>query len=110
PSSIRGCSRNCATGSVRAERVALHFVVDSADASAGDCLTLTGAEAHHAAAVRRVRSGEDVTLGDGRGAWLTGVVESVQPREVVVRVLDRTEVAPPTPRLVLVQALAKGDR
>ena len=71
---------------------------------------LTGAEAHHAAAVRRVRVGEEVTVGDGRGAWLTGRCETVAPREVVVRVDSRTDAAPPRPRIVLVQALAKGDR
>ena len=42
--------------------------------AAGDAVVLTGAEAHHAAAVRRVRVGEEVTVGDGRGAWLDGRV------------------------------------
>ena len=91
--------------------MALHFVLDEpARAQAGDVVTLTGAEAHHAAAVRRVRVGEEVTVGDGRGAWLAGVCESVSPREVVVRVISRTDTAAPRPRIVLVQALAKGDR
>ncbi|MBD3753717.1 MAG: hypothetical protein IE935_15175, partial [Micrococcales bacterium] len=44
--------------------MALHFVVDERlDAEAGQTVTLTGAEAHHAATVRRVRVGETVTLG-----------------------------------------------
>jgi len=89
--------------------VALHFIDDAA-ADAGDTLTLTGAEAHHAASVRRVRVGEAVTVTDGRGVWLDGECASVAPREVVVRVLDRRDVPPPATRLVLVQALAKGDR
>ncbi|MFV0320609.1 MAG: 16S rRNA (uracil(1498)-N(3))-methyltransferase [Microbacterium sp.] len=89
--------------------MALHFVIDPADVG-DDAITLTGPEAHHAATVRRVRVGEDVTLGDGRGAWLTGRVRSVQAREVVVEVTGRGVVAAPVPRLVLVQALAKGDR
>lgn len=89
----------------------LHFLLDEpVIAEAGDMVTLTGAEAHHAASVRRVRAGEEVTVGDGRGAWLSGSVESVAPREVVVRIDQRTDVAPPRPRVVLVQALAKGDR
>ncbi|WP_214466885.1 16S rRNA (uracil(1498)-N(3))-methyltransferase [Microbacterium flavescens] len=91
--------------------MALHFVLDEpTDAGPGDAVALTGAEAHHAAAVRRVRVGEEVTVGDGRGAWLTGRCESVAPREVVVRIDSRTDAAPPRPRVVLVQALAKGDR
>ncbi|QKJ19394.1 16S rRNA (uracil(1498)-N(3))-methyltransferase [Microbacterium hominis] len=91
--------------------MALHFVdAGIAGAGPGDVVTLTGAEAHHAAAVRRVRVGEAVTVGDGRGIWLTGEIERVEPREVLIRVTAREEVPPRTPRLVLVQALAKGDR
>jgi 16S rRNA (uracil1498-N3)-methyltransferase len=90
--------------------VPLHFLVDDAVQGPGDTVVLTGAEAHHAAAVRRVRTGEEVTVGDGRGLWLTGEIEAATPREVVVRVHSRDDVAPPARRLVLVQALAKGDR
>lgn len=89
----------------------LHFVVDAAaDAGRGDHIVLTGAEAHHAATVRRVRVGEEITLGDGRGAWLTGVCEQVTPGEVTVGIASREEVPAASPRIVLVQALAKGDR
>jgi len=91
--------------------VALHFLLDEhIDAQVGEPVTLTGPEAHHAATVRRVRVDETVTVGDGRGAWLTGVVESVQPKQVVVRVTARRDVPSPSPRILLVQALAKGDR
>ena len=91
--------------------MALHFLLDApAAAGPGDTVTLTGTEAHHAATVRRVRVGEEVTLGDGRGAWLTGRVASVAPREVVVGIDGRVDAAAPCPRVVLVQALAKGDR
>ena len=89
----------------------LHFLLDEpVDAAPGENVVLTGSEAHHAATVRRVRVGEEITLGDGRGAWLTGRCEAVSAREVVVRVVARTDVPMPSPRLVLVQALAKGDR
>jgi 16S rRNA (uracil1498-N3)-methyltransferase len=91
--------------------VALHFVtVEATAASVGETIVLTGGEAHHAASVRRVRAGETVTLGDGAGVWLDGTCESVSPREVVVRVTARAEHVEPSPRIVLVQALAKGDR
>lgn len=93
--------------------MALHFVVDELPAGAAtEEVVLTDAEAHHAAAVRRVRVGEAVTVGDGRGFWLSGTVRSATPKEVVVeldaelaRVVDE-----PRPRVALVQALAKGDR
>ena len=91
--------------------MALHFLLDEpTGARVGDAVTLTGSEAHHAAAVRRVRSGEQVTVGDGRGAWLTGECEAVTPREVVVRITHRIDTPAATPRIVLAQALAKGDR
>ncbi|MGZ0710761.1 16S rRNA (uracil(1498)-N(3))-methyltransferase (plasmid) [Coraliomargarita sp. W4R53] len=91
--------------------MALHFLLDEpVGAGVGETVVLTGAEAHHAATVRRVRVGEEVTVGDGRGAWLSGRVESVAPREVRVQVEQRRDIAGPQPRIVLVQALAKGDR
>jgi len=97
--------------------MALHFLLPSdtvqngaVDVQAGGTIVLTGAEAHHAASVRRVRIGEDVTVGDGRGTWLTGECEAVSPHEVVVRITARTEIPASSPRIVLAQALAKGDR
>ncbi|KQR38175.1 16S rRNA (uracil(1498)-N(3))-methyltransferase [Microbacterium sp. Leaf159] len=91
--------------------MALHFLVESSsDAAVGDLVSLTGAEAKHAAVVRRLRVGEAVTVGDGAGVWLTGVAEEVSPSRVDVRVSERSADPAPTPRLVLVQALAKGDR
>jgi 16S rRNA (uracil1498-N3)-methyltransferase len=89
----------------------LHFLVeDAGDAQPGSVVTLTGAEAHHAAAVRRVRVGEAVTVGDGRGMWATGEVAAVATREVTVSVTGRRDEPARSPRVVLVQALAKGDR
>jgi 16S rRNA (uracil1498-N3)-methyltransferase len=99
--------------------MALHFLLtgptgslltEKTAARAGESVVLTGAEAHHAASVRRVRVGEDVTIGDGRGTWLTGECVTVSPREVVVRIDGRVDLSPLSPRLVLAQALAKGDR
>lgn len=91
--------------------MALHFLLASAsDAAVGDVVTLTGGEAKHAAVVRRLRIGESVTIGDGAGVWLTGIAEQVSPSSVDVRVSSRSEEPAPRPRIVLVQALAKGDR
>jgi 16S rRNA (uracil1498-N3)-methyltransferase len=90
--------------------VALHFLTDDASAGPGGLVELTGTEAHHAAAVRRVRAGEQVTVGDGRGAWLTGRVVEAAPGRVVVAVDERRDEPASAPRLVLAQALAKGDR
>lgn len=97
--------------------MALHFVLDEgADAerlaatTIGEVLHLTGAEAHHAATVRRVRPGEAVTLGDGRGRWASATVRTAQPRAVELEITGVRDEPEPAPRLMLVQALAKGDR
>ncbi|MGN7950394.1 16S rRNA (uracil(1498)-N(3))-methyltransferase [Microbacterium sp. 22215] len=91
--------------------MALHFLLESSsDATIGDLVSLTGAEAKHAAVVRRLRVGEAVTVGDGAGVWLTGAAEEVSPSRVDVRISARSEEPAPNPRMILVQALAKGDR
>jgi 16S rRNA (uracil1498-N3)-methyltransferase len=77
---------------------------------AADHIVLTGPEGHHAAAVRRVRVGEQVDLVDGRGTRAACTVAKVQRDAVELTVVRRTTEAASSPRLVLVQALAKGDR
>lgn len=76
----------------------------------GSSVTITGDEAHHAAAVRRLAPGDEVIVGDGAGAAVAGVAESVDRTAVVVTVAARRDEPAPAPRLVLVQALAKGGR
>lgn len=76
----------------------------------GDRVTLTGPEGRHAATVRRVQVGEAVDLVDGRGMRASCTVTSVGRDVVELSVVRRTAEAAASPRLVLVQALAKGDR
>jgi len=90
--------------------MALHFLTADASAEVGEIVELGGREAHHAATVRRLRVGEEVTVGDGQGAWLRGHATEVTPARVVVQIDARRDVPPASPRLVLAQALAKGDR
>jgi 16S rRNA (uracil1498-N3)-methyltransferase len=81
-----------------------------AGAAAGDLVTLTGEEAHHAAVVSRMRRGERVLLSDGAGVLAEGVIDRAE-RDGVDVVLHEVRVeAAPGPRIGLVQALAKGDR
>ncbi|GEK78670.1 16S rRNA (uracil(1498)-N(3))-methyltransferase [Agrococcus baldri] len=81
-----------------------------AGAAAGDLVTLTGEEAHHAAVVSRMRRGERVLLSDGAGTLAEGVIDRSE-REGVDVVLQRVErLEAPRPRIGLAQALAKGDR
>jgi 16S rRNA (uracil1498-N3)-methyltransferase len=76
----------------------------------GDVIVLDGDEGRHAARVKRVRHGETVLIGDGRGALVSCVAESVGADRLTARVVDRRVVPMPDPRLVVVQALPKGER
>ncbi|PXA67499.1 16S rRNA (uracil(1498)-N(3))-methyltransferase [Cryobacterium arcticum] len=76
----------------------------------GATVSVTGAEAKHAVTVSRVRPGETLLLGNGAGLVLGVTVVSAAPAELVVRVDSVTRTPASTPRIVLVQALAKGDR
>lgn len=80
------------------------------EAVPGSHFTLDGAEARHAVTVKRLAVGENVDIADGAGKRLTGTVSSVAPAELTVECASVTVEERPDVRLVLVQALAKGDR
>lgn len=76
----------------------------------GDAVVLDGPEGRHAATVKRTQPGERIRLADGVGRVVTGEVESVERDRLTMRASSVDDVAEPSPRFVLVQALAKGDR
>lgn len=76
----------------------------------GETALIDGAEARHAAGVRRVRPGERASVGDGAGLVLTGTVTAAGQDRVAIQVERRVVEEGPRTRLALVQALAKGDR
>ncbi|MET8997515.1 16S rRNA (uracil(1498)-N(3))-methyltransferase [Amycolatopsis sp. Hca4] len=74
---------------------------------------LDGEEARHAATVRRLRAGERLVLSDGAGAMARCVVESVQAGRdplLTLSVESAWSEEPPALRVLVAQALAKGDR
>jgi 16S rRNA (uracil1498-N3)-methyltransferase len=71
---------------------------------------LTGSEGHHAARVQRIRAGETVLVGDGRGTVLTCVVRGVGAEGLTLDVRARRTEPEPQPRVVVVQALPKSER
>lgn len=79
-------------------------------AAAGDRLELTGAEARHAVTVRRLRAGEALDLVDGAGTRAQCELLRGEKDTLTVTVHRLHREPAPTPRLTLVQALAKGDR
>ncbi len=76
----------------------------------GAVLVLEGDEGRHAATVRRTRVGEQVDLADGTGRVARCEVISVDSGRLDLRVRSVETVPARVPRLVLVQALAKGGR
>jgi len=76
----------------------------------GDVVRLGGQEARHAVQVARVRLGERIAIGDGRGTVVSGPVLESGQGELTVEVDEARREQPADPALVLVQALAKGDR
>ncbi|CAM3107094.1 16S rRNA (uracil(1498)-N(3))-methyltransferase [Tsukamurella hominis] len=76
----------------------------------GEEYLLSGDEGRHAAAVRRVRTGEELVLSDGAGGFARCTAIAVGKADVTVRCVETWTVPPASPRVVLVQALPKSDR
>jgi 16S rRNA (uracil1498-N3)-methyltransferase len=84
------------------------FLVDALPAD--DHVVLDGPEGHHAATVARLRVGEAVLLGDGRGTLARGRVGAVGKGTLTVVLGERRVEPAPVPRIVVAQGIAKGDR
>jgi 16S rRNA (uracil1498-N3)-methyltransferase len=86
------------------------FLVAPGSLPAAGTVEVGGAEGRHAVKVRRLRVGEAVDLADGAGVVAHGVVAAASGDVLTVEVSSRVEVPAPEPRLVVAQALPKGDR
>jgi 16S rRNA (uracil1498-N3)-methyltransferase len=76
----------------------------------GGTVLLDGAEGRHAVTVRRIRARETVDLVDGAGRRVRAQVVEAERGALSARVESVVDEPEQSPRLVLVQALAKGDR
>lgn len=88
----------------------LFFAAIGKDTVAGSVFVLGGPEAKHAASVRRMNVGESIAVSDGAGLKVRGKVAKVLKDTLEVLVESVDALNPPSTKLVLVQALAKGDR
>jgi 16S rRNA (uracil1498-N3)-methyltransferase len=88
----------------------VHYVPSLVDAAESRTVEVTGDEAHHAVAVRRLRVGEMVQLTDGRGRAATGPVATTGKRAFTIEVASLSDTPAPEPAVTVVQALPKGDR
>lgn len=78
----------------------------------GATLVLTGDEAHHASASRRLSNGDTLWLFDGHGsiARTTLLRVAARGRTLELRIEERRSEPPPRPAIHLASALPKGDR
>jgi 16S rRNA (uracil1498-N3)-methyltransferase len=88
----------------------LFFSADLGQPAVGSRVTLGGEDGRHAVVVRRIRRGEMIMVGDGRGGGVRGVVREVGRDSLVLEVTERLREPEPRRKIVAVQALAKGDR
>ena len=90
------------------------FVVPTAAlaaASVGAVVRLDGPEGRHAVSVRRLGVGEQLDLVDGAGRRVGGTVAAVVDKQCLdITVVSLDEEPVPQPRVIVVQALPKGDR
>lgn len=89
-----------------------HFYLapELAETTVGATVVLSGSEGRHAATVSRVRVGESLRIGNGRGLVAVAEVVATTKDTVEVSVRDVTIFEPLKPSITLVQALAKTDR
>lgn len=88
----------------------VHVVDSLVGVRVGSTVAVTGAEARHAVAVRRLRPGERLALTDGAGSRAEGTVATAVKGLLEVTV-DTLETVPPgRPRVAVAQAIPKGER
>jgi 16S rRNA (uracil1498-N3)-methyltransferase len=85
------------------------FLADRDDLKRGS-FVLSGAEGRHAATVRRLAVGERADVTDGAGTIAQCVVTGVGPGVIELAVQATLAVPAAEPRVVVVQAIPKGDR
>jgi 16S rRNA (uracil1498-N3)-methyltransferase len=86
------------------------FVLADVALRAGATVVLDGPEGHHAATVQRLGVGERLVLTDGNGTSADGTIVRSGRDLLEIEIGHVVTAPPPQPRLVVVQALPKGDR
>ena len=84
------------------------FLVDKLESS--QSIEVAGDEAHHAIKVLRIKLGEEILVSDGAGNWVRAVVENIEKKTFMAKVLELGFQEEKSPRLIVVQGLPKSDR
>lgn len=88
----------------------LFFSAISNDTVSGSKFVLSGLEAKHAVAVRRITAGEKIQISDGIQKLIKGEVTSTGKDTLEILVQEIVAIETPKTKIFLAQALAKGDR
>jgi len=88
-----------------AEDAAAHTFAADLD----DTVEISGADGHHLQRVRRLRTGEHVTVADGLGTWRRYEIEDAEAGRLLLGARsERFEEPEPVPRVALALALTKA--
>lgn len=90
--------------------LAVFHIPEVTGVEVGACVEVTGDEARHAVVVRRIRVGERVALTDGAGTTAVCAVTATARTALTARVEEVRREPAGSPRLVVAQAIPKGDR
>lgn len=86
------------------------FYIPDIPMALGERVRLVGGEGEHAAKVLRMQPGDETLLSDGRGNWSQTVVEDVDKKSMVLRVLDSGHQKKRDISITVVQGNVKADR
>jgi 16S rRNA (uracil1498-N3)-methyltransferase len=87
------------------------FLIEAGQAlEAGKIFELSGPEAKHAYSVRRLKVGDRILLSNGDGIRARGIISSATSAIIQIEIASLETIPRPKPSIILVQALAKGDR
>lgn len=73
-------------------------------------VVIEGDEAHHAGSVARIKSGDQVTVTNGKGRRAQVEILDINKRNISARIIEVIDEARSRTILTVVQALTKGDR
>ncbi len=83
---------------------------DLAGLAPGAAVALDGDEGRHAVVVKRIRAGEQIALTDGAGTTVVATVTGTGKADLAATVDEIRTIEAEMPRVVVVQAIPKGDR
>ena len=74
-------------------------------------ITVDGPDGHHLQRVRRLRTGEQVTVADGAGRWRRYLIAGAEPGHLLLRAESHVALEPePWPAVIVAVALTKGAK